>query len=44
MNEKYITLEGYNDRTVKFSKAWLEKALAPNTIEDFLDTTTNKNM
>lgn len=40
MNEKYITLEGYNDRTVKFSKVWLEKAVAPDTLEDFLDEYT----
>lgn len=37
MSEKYVELHGYNDRIVKFSKSWLEKAVAPDTLEDFLD-------
>ncbi|QZA69542.1 hypothetical protein 035JT004_43 [Bacillus phage 035JT004] len=40
MTEEYVTLNGYNDRTVKFSRPWLESAVAPDTLEDFLSEYT----
>ena len=37
MKNMTVTLETYEERKVEFPREWLEKAIAPETVSEFLD-------
>ncbi|WCS69342.1 hypothetical protein Goe20_02250 [Bacillus phage vB_BsuM-Goe20] len=37
MKNMIVTLETYEERKVEFPREWLEKAIAPETVGEFLD-------